>query len=172
MIHRRSKTIFHFLALLLFSSLFPFPALAAGGGGGTVDGGGNTTISPIQTNSYNQNPFSSGYSNGFNGYNSGGGNCGIQAYITTGIQNSSNGVSITTNNTTTIGTSPSNIFQVTAGIIFNSQKCLNQQKALELQTTSQLKQTSIQVCGPLRANLVQKDPEITKQRLDEVCPLE
>jgi hypothetical protein len=34
------------------------------------------------------------------------------------------------------------------------------------------KQTSIQVCGPLRANLVLKDPEITKQRLDEVCPLE
>jgi hypothetical protein len=192
------KTTFSTLILTL-APLFltQLPSYGAGGGGGTTtdNGTGTNTGSPITTT----NPLSNGVgglnSSGTNSYSSGsynfgsyssGSSCGVQAYLNTNYgngnasspistsqtQNNSNSSSIL-NGTTTINT-----LTIGAGIIFNSQKCLDPRKQLETQeriqtnqTQSQLKQTSIQICGPQRTELVKANPTITKERLDEICPL-
>jgi hypothetical protein len=193
----RSITLLTLLTLLTLSAAFlltPKPSQAAGGTTDPVTGSGTTTNgSPTPT----QNPLSNGIggltSSGTNNYSSGsynfgsyssGSSCGIQGYINTNYGNGNasspiyssqnqNSSSSTLNAATSIQT-----FTLGAGIIFNSQKCLDPRKQLEtqerIQTTqnqTQLKQTQFQICGPQRTELVKTNPTITKERLDEVCPL-
>jgi hypothetical protein len=197
-------TKLHATLTALILTISPFfqtlPSQAAGGGTdngtGTTGNGNPTNGSPITP----QNPLSNGIgglnginSSGTNNYSSGsynfgsyssGSSCGIQGYINTNYGNGNasspiyssqnqNSSSSTLNAATSIQT-----FTLGAGIIFNSQKCLDPRKQLEtqerIQTTqnqTQLKQTQFQICGPQRTELVKTNPTITKERLDEVCPL-
>jgi hypothetical protein len=186
---------------LFFVSFYlnPLPSHAAGGGGGTItDNGTSSGTNSANLGSPLTNPLSNGIGglngSGTNNYSSGsynfgsyssGSSCGVQAYLNTNYGNgnasspissqtqSSSNPSSTLNGTTSIQT-----FTIGAGVIFNSQKCLDPRKQLETQeriqtnqTTTQLKQTQFQICGPQRTELVKTNPTITKERLDEVCPL-
>jgi hypothetical protein len=185
------KTTLSTLILVCSPFLTQLPSYGAGGGGGTItdNGTGTNTGSPITTT----NPLSNGIGglsgSGTNSYSSGsynfgsyssGSSCGVQAYLNTnyGNGNASSPISSTQNSSILNGTTNINTLTIGAGIIFNSQKCLDPRKQLETQeriqtnqTTTQLKQTSIQICGPQRTELVKANPTITKERLDEICPL-
>jgi hypothetical protein len=189
------KTTFSTLILVCSPFLTQLPSYGAGGGGGTItdNGTGTNTGSPITTT----NPLSNGVGglSGTNSYSSGsynfgsyssGSSCGVQAYLNTNYGNGNASSPISTSQTqnnsnsssTLNGTTTINTLTIGAGIIFNSQKCLDPNKQLETQeriqtnqTTTQLKQTQVQICGPQRTELVKANPVITKERLDEVCPL-
>jgi hypothetical protein len=180
------------LAIFIITTfLTPKSSLAAGGTADPATGSGNTTNgSPITTT----NPLSNGVGglSGTNSYSSGsynfgsyssGSSCGVQAYLNTnyGNGNASSPISSQTQSSSSSilnGTTNINTLTIGAGIIFNSQKCIDPKKQLETQeriqsqqTTTQLKQTQFQICGPQRTELVKTNPTITKERLDEICPL-
>jgi hypothetical protein len=197
--HKIFQTTLSLLILAISPFLQTLPSQAAGGGGGTVTDNGTGTNS---TNLGTQNPLSNGintlggggglglgtnqYSQGsynFGSYSSGS-SCGVQAYLNTNYGNGnaispiSSSQSQSQNSTVLNGTTSIQTFTIGAGVIFNSQKCLDPRKQLETQerlqtqqTTTQLKQTQFQICGPQRTELVKTNPTITKERLDEVCPL-
>jgi hypothetical protein len=185
------------LAILLLLSFQVKMCFAAGGTADPTTGSGtnnsNNPPSPISTpnplsngigglNGSGTNSYSSG-SYGFGSYSSGS-SCGVQAYLNTnyGNGNASSPISSQTQNNSTSsilnGTTSIQTLTIGAGIIFNSQKCLDPRKQLETQeriqtqqTQTTLKQTQFQICGPQRTELVKANPTITKERLDEICPL-
>jgi hypothetical protein len=187
------------LILVISPFLTQLPSYGAGGGGGTIadNGTGSGTTNPNNLGSQitPTNPLSKGigglnssgnqYSQGsynFGSYSSGS-SCGVQVYLNTnyGNGNASSPISSQTQSSSSSilnGTTNINTLTIGAGVIFNSQKCLDPRKQLETQeriqtnqTTNQLKQTQFQICGPQRTELVKANPTITKERLDEICPL-
>jgi hypothetical protein len=183
-------------ALILTISPF-FLTLPSKAAGGTItDNGTGTNSNGLGTTTQITNPLSNtigGLSgSGTNNYSSGsynfgsystGSSCGVQAYLNTNYGNGNASSPISSQNQSSSssilnGTTSIQTITIGAGIIFNSQKCLDPKKQLETQerlqtnqTQNQLKQTSIQICGPQRTELVKANPTITKERLDEICPL-
>jgi hypothetical protein len=175
------------LTFLCISFLNHLPSYAAGSGTTTPDPttGNNSTTNtnplqsptPLQLQPIGTNTNSSSYY-GFGGYSSSS-SCGIQAYINGSAGKA--GLSQPYPSSSTLVTGESNIsnLSIQAGVVFNSQKCIDPNKQLQsqeniikLQTQTQLTQTRVQICGSQRTELVKQNPTITKARLDEICPLE
>jgi hypothetical protein len=131
-------------------------AFAAGGGNESPSGAG-----ALQPLSPNNGGFS--FSQQVQGFGSFGSSCGLQLYgsINSGKVNTPYSVNAT------LESAPSSGYNANLGFVLNGQRCINPNAQMQHQT----QQTLIQVCGPMRAQLVLKEPTTTKERLDEVCPL-
>ncbi len=164
------------LFLTLFCVLFlTNPAKAAGGTGDPTNSGNpnsNTSSGILSGTSPISNPFQNSFSNSYSSSYSGyGGNCGVQVYINGGVLGGNSPNSISLNGVTAIEQTTSSAYGVQAGLVFNSKKCTNEERLEQNRSKTQITQTSIQVCGPERVRLADKDPTITKARLDEICPI-
>jgi hypothetical protein len=188
--HRKLYATLSLLILTISPFFLILPSQAAGG---TDNGTGTNTGSPATPTNPLSNGITSLGTNGTNQYSQGsynfgsyssGSSCGVQAYLNTNYGNGNASSPISTSQTQSSsssilnGTTSIQTITIGAGVIFNSQKCLDPRKQLETQeklqtqqTTTQLKQTQFQICGPQRTELVKANPTITKQRLDEICPL-
>jgi hypothetical protein len=141
-----NKALFAFIIVVVTSTSYVKTALAAGGTTDPTTGSGNTTNGSQITP---QNPLSNGIgslnSSGTNSYSSGsynfgsyssGSSCGTQAYLNTnyGNGNASSPISSQSQNSSVLnGTTSIQTITIGAGVIFNSQKCLDPRKQLETQ---------------------------------------
>jgi hypothetical protein len=160
-------------------------------GGGSINNS-NILNSGSQTfNPYSNNGISNSNIGSIGQLNGGGSSCGLQTYLNAGVNGNSSasggvtnlesGGASTTTGTTTNQTNINNnqsSFSLSAGVIWNQNPCVDQNKIQKLQIQNQTEQTRLQTqsqrdvaCIQQRGVIIQNHPETTKENLDKVCEL-
>jgi hypothetical protein len=151
---------------------YSLDAHAAGGGGDTPGGSGNggTLVSPLSNGS---SGFS--FSQQIQGYGNVGG-CGIQGTLSGNYGTLTAPYSSTVDNISSIGQANTHGYTIGANITFNSQKCTDPNKQLELQKVQIQAQKLIscnQERGKIANLLLTQNPKATAQEvatmLEVIC---